>query len=128
MTMRIAFMGSPDFAVPALEALLAAGHQVACVYSQPPRPGARLAGDIHVTAELDHEIVKTALKKDVAGSIDGVAFPDAAEINDHAFPMNKRRSGLFVHFQRAKIDQLSAAGHFMRIRNRPVLVLVIELP
>ncbi len=41
MTMRIAFMGSPDFAVPALEALLAAGHQVACVYSQPPRPAGR---------------------------------------------------------------------------------------
>ena len=39
--MRIAFMGSPAFAVPALEALLAAGHEIVCVYSQPPRPAGR---------------------------------------------------------------------------------------
>lgn len=39
--MRIAFMGTPDFAVPTLRALLAAGHEVACVYSQPPRPAGR---------------------------------------------------------------------------------------
>ncbi len=34
-------MGSPDFAVPVLGALLAAGHEVACVYCQPPRPAGR---------------------------------------------------------------------------------------
>lgn len=34
-------MGTPDFAVPALDALVAAGHEVAAVYSQPPRPGGR---------------------------------------------------------------------------------------
>ncbi len=39
--MRIAFMGTPEFAVPALDALLAAGHDVACVYSQPPRRAGR---------------------------------------------------------------------------------------
>ena len=41
MSLRIAFMGSPDFSVPTLEAVLAAGHEVACVYSQPPRPAGR---------------------------------------------------------------------------------------
>ncbi len=41
MSLRLAFMGSPDFAVPTLEAVLAAGHDVACVYSQPPRPAGR---------------------------------------------------------------------------------------
>jgi methionyl-tRNA formyltransferase len=41
MTMRIAFMGTPPFAVPTLAALHAAGHQVVCVYSQPPRPAQR---------------------------------------------------------------------------------------
>jgi methionyl-tRNA formyltransferase len=41
MTLRIAFMGSPEFSVPTLEAILAAGHEVACVYSQPPRPAGR---------------------------------------------------------------------------------------
>jgi methionyl-tRNA formyltransferase len=39
--MRIAFLGTPDFAVSALEALVAAGHEVACVYSQPPAPRGR---------------------------------------------------------------------------------------
>jgi len=39
--MRIVFMGTPDFAVPTLLALLDAGHEIACVYSQPPRPGGR---------------------------------------------------------------------------------------
>lgn len=39
--MRIAFMGTPDFAVPTLEALLAAGHEVVAAYSQPPRPAGR---------------------------------------------------------------------------------------
>ncbi len=34
-------MGTPDFAVPALQALHAAGHAVACVYTQPPRPAGR---------------------------------------------------------------------------------------
>jgi methionyl-tRNA formyltransferase len=39
--MRLAFMGSPDFAVPALRALHAAGHEIACVFAQPPRPAGR---------------------------------------------------------------------------------------
>jgi methionyl-tRNA formyltransferase len=39
--MRLGFMGSPDFAVPALRSLLAAGHRVAAVYCQPPRPAGR---------------------------------------------------------------------------------------
>jgi methionyl-tRNA formyltransferase len=41
MPLRIAFMGSPEFAVPTLRAVLAAGFEVACVYSQPPRPAGR---------------------------------------------------------------------------------------
>ncbi len=39
--MKLAFMGSPDFAVPALRALAAAGHEIAAVYAQPPRPAHR---------------------------------------------------------------------------------------
>lgn len=39
--MRTAFMGTPDFAVTALDALVAAGHDVAAVYTQPPRPANR---------------------------------------------------------------------------------------
>lgn len=39
--MRIIYMGTPDFAVPALDALMEAGHEVCAVYSQPPRPAGR---------------------------------------------------------------------------------------
>ncbi|MCB1591051.1 MAG: methionyl-tRNA formyltransferase [Alphaproteobacteria bacterium] len=39
--LRLAFMGTPDFAVPALDALYRSRHKVACVYSQPPRPKGR---------------------------------------------------------------------------------------
>ncbi|MEP2750781.1 MAG: methionyl-tRNA formyltransferase [Parasphingorhabdus sp.] len=39
--MRLAYMGTPDFAVPALRALHAAGHDIAAVYSQPPRRAGR---------------------------------------------------------------------------------------
>ena len=39
--MRIIFMGTPDFAVPTLAALHDAAHEIACVYTQPPRPAGR---------------------------------------------------------------------------------------
>lgn len=39
--MKIAFMGSPEFSVPALRALVQAGHEVAAVYAQPPKPAGR---------------------------------------------------------------------------------------
>lgn len=39
--MRLVFMGTPDFSVPVLEVLVAAGHEIAAVYCQPPRPAGR---------------------------------------------------------------------------------------
>lgn len=41
MPLKLVFMGTPDFSVPALEAIVAAGHDVVAVYSQPPRPAGR---------------------------------------------------------------------------------------
>ena len=41
MALRIIFMGTPDFSVPVLKALHAAGHKIVAVYSQPPRPAGR---------------------------------------------------------------------------------------
>ncbi|WP_333671420.1 methionyl-tRNA formyltransferase [Elioraea tepidiphila] len=53
--MRLAFMGSPDFAVPALRALHGAGHAIAAVYCQPPKPAHRGQREtrcaVHVAAE-----------------------------------------------------------------------------
>lgn len=40
-SLRIIFMGSPDFAVPSLQGLIGSGHEIAAVYSQPPRPKGR---------------------------------------------------------------------------------------
>jgi methionyl-tRNA formyltransferase len=65
MTLRLAFMGSPDFAVPTLEAVLSARHEVACVYSQPPRPAGRGQAErktaVHQAAEARGLTVRTPL-------------------------------------------------------------------
>lgn len=65
MTLRLAFMGSPDFAVPTLEALILAGHDVACVYSQLPRPAGRgkelRRTAVHATAARHGIEVRTPL-------------------------------------------------------------------
>ncbi len=45
MTLRIVFMGTPDFAVVGLKALIAAGHDIVCVYTQPPRRAGRGQGE-----------------------------------------------------------------------------------
>ncbi len=57
MALRIIFMGTPEFAVPTLRALVEAGHKVVSVYTQPPRPGGRRGLDlqkspVHQAAEL----------------------------------------------------------------------------
>jgi len=53
--MRIVFMGSPGFAVPSLNALVEAGHEIVAVYAQPPRPAGRGKADrktaVHERAE-----------------------------------------------------------------------------
>ncbi len=41
MSLRLVFMGTPDFAVPTLAELIGQGHDIAAVYSQPPRPKGR---------------------------------------------------------------------------------------
>jgi len=70
--MRIIFMGTPDFAVPTLDALVAAGHDVCAVYSQPPRPAGRGKAlsptPVHKRAEEHGLVVHTpmTLKDDAA--------------------------------------------------------------
>lgn len=67
--LRIAFMGSPSIALGVLEALIAAGHEIACVYSQPPRPAGRgqklTPTPVHAFAEARGLEVRTpkSLKK-----------------------------------------------------------------
>ena len=53
MTLRLAFMGTPEFAVPTLAELIAQGHEIAAVYSQPARPKGRgLAEEPSAVAKL----------------------------------------------------------------------------
>jgi methionyl-tRNA formyltransferase len=63
--MRLAFMGTPDFAAPTLSALLEAGHDVVAVYSQPPRPAGRgkalRPSPVHQAAESAGIPVRTPL-------------------------------------------------------------------
>ncbi|MEM9127288.1 MAG: methionyl-tRNA formyltransferase [Pseudomonadota bacterium] len=54
--MRVIFMGTPDFSVPVLDALVRAGHDIAAVYCQPPRPAGRGKKDrltpVHARAQV----------------------------------------------------------------------------
>jgi len=63
MALRIVFMGTPEFAVPALQALAAAGHEIVAAYSQPPRPAGRGMAErnspVHLTAERLGVAVRT---------------------------------------------------------------------
>ncbi len=65
MALRLAFMGTPDFAVPTLAELLAQGHDIAAVYSQPPRPKGRgmeaEPGPVHKFAQAHKLPVRTPL-------------------------------------------------------------------
>lgn len=57
--MRIVFMGTPDFAVPSLQALIDAGHDVCAVYTQPDKPQGRkqiLTASPVKTLALEHDI------------------------------------------------------------------------
>ena len=70
--MRVIFMGSPEFSVPVLDALVSAGHDIACVYCQPPRPAGRgkklRPTAVHARAEALGLSVRhpTSLKTDAA--------------------------------------------------------------
>lgn len=68
--LRVVFMGSPDFSLPTLQALMDAGHDVICVYAQPPRPAGRGQKErpcpVHEFADAKGLMVRTpeSLKND----------------------------------------------------------------
>ena len=84
--LRIAFMGSPSIALGVLEALIAAGHEIACVYSQPPRPAGRgqklTPTPVHAFAEAHGIDVRTpkSLRKAQAQAEFAELNPDAAVV------------------------------------------------
>jgi methionyl-tRNA formyltransferase len=76
MALDIIFMGTPDFAVPVLDAVVAAGHRIIAVYSQPPRPAGRglpeIKSPVHRRAEALGLLVKTP--KNFKSDIDRASF------------------------------------------------------
>ncbi|WP_417782778.1 methionyl-tRNA formyltransferase [Terasakiella pusilla] len=76
--MRLIFMGTPDFSVPLLAALIDAGHEVVCVYSQPPRKSGRgqkvNLTPVHAFAESQGIEVRTPLS--LKGEDEQRAFAD----------------------------------------------------
>jgi methionyl-tRNA formyltransferase len=76
--MRIIFMGTPDFAVPTLRALLGAGHEVAAVYTQPPRAAGRglnaRKSPVQLIAEAKH--IPVLSPERLKGEAEQAAFRD----------------------------------------------------
>jgi methionyl-tRNA formyltransferase len=84
--MRIIFMGTPDFAVPTLEALHAAGHEIVAVYTQPPRPAGRGKTDRPSPVQLTAEALRIPVRspKSLKSEHEQAAFaalePDVAVV------------------------------------------------
>ncbi|MCK8463922.1 methionyl-tRNA formyltransferase [Aliiroseovarius sp. S1339] len=121
--MRLVFMGSPEFSVPVLEALVDAGHDIAAVYCQPPRPAGRgkkpRPGPVHARAvelgldvrhpvslkSVDEQEAFAALNADVAvvvayGLILPQAILDAPKhgcLNIHASLLPRWRGAAPIH-------------------------------
>ncbi|MES0864456.1 methionyl-tRNA formyltransferase [Ruegeria sp. SCPT10] len=121
--MRVIFMGTPDFSVPVLDALVEAGHEIAAVYCQPPRPAGRGKKDrptpVHARAEAlglmvrhpvslksaEEQAAFAALNADVAvvvayGLILPQAILDAPEqgcLNIHASLLPRWRGAAPIH-------------------------------
>ena len=89
MTLRLVFMGTPDFAVPTLTELVGRGHDMAAVYAQPPRPAGRGMAErpspvqqaaerfglpVHTPARLREEAVQAAFAAHAADAAIVVAY------------------------------------------------------
>ncbi|HBN22075.1 MAG TPA: methionyl-tRNA formyltransferase [Holosporales bacterium] len=87
--LRIAFMGTPDFSVPALQALIGSPHEVVAVYSQPPRPSGR-----------GHKVTKSPIQL-------------LAEANDISVftPKSLRSSQEQQHFSNLNLDLAVVAAY-----------------
>ena len=98
MTLRLAFMGTPDFAVPTLAELIGAAHDIVCVYTQPPRPKGRGLGE-----------EKSAVHK----------FADAAGVEVRA-PVSLRNTEEQAAFAALELDAAIVVAYGL-ILPRPVL-------
>lgn len=63
--MKLVFMGTPDFSVPVLDAVVAAGHTVVAAYSQPPRPAGRGMAEVKSPVQQRAESLGIAVRTPV---------------------------------------------------------------
>ena len=96
MTFRIAFFGTPDFAVPTLTEIVGQGHDVVGVYSQPPRPAGRgmteRKSPVQLAAErfgLDVRTPRSLRSDDEAEAFAGLA-PDVAVVVAYGLILPRR--------------------------------------
>jgi len=86
MSLRIVFMGTPEFSVPTLAEIVGAGHEIAAVYTQPPRPAGRGMADrkspVHLFAESAGIPVRfpASLKSEAEQRAFAALRPDAAVV------------------------------------------------
>lgn len=80
MSLKVVFMGTPEFAVPSLSEILSSGHEVACVYTQPPRKSGRgqklTKSPVHQFADLMGLPVRTPESFRKSKVIDGLEALD----------------------------------------------------
>lgn len=80
-SLRVVFMGSPDFAVPCLSGIIGSGHDVVAVYTQPPRPAGRGMGErrspVHERAEAQDIPVLTPVSFKDRGRVAAFAYHEA---------------------------------------------------
>lgn len=101
--LRIVFMGTPEFSVPALSEITAAGHEVVAVYTQPPRPAGRGMSErkspVHVFAEASGlpVLTPTSLKTAEAQAAFGAHAADVAIVIAYGLLLPKAILGAPTH-------------------------------
>ncbi len=112
--MRLVFMGTPDFSVTVLKALLAARHEIVCVYAQPPRPAGRGMAlrptPVHAFAEAHGIEVRTPISLKAPDEQDrfNALKADAAVVVAYGLLLPKASSGC-AHVRLFQCSRLASA-------------------
>src|SRR4030042_982741 len=96
MAKRIIFMGTPEFAVPSLEALIRSAYQVVAVYTQPDRKAGR--GQVVMSSPVKQLALLKGLKGvqpeslKAAGTVEGLCGKTSRRLKRKAVPVTARSS------------------------------------
>ena len=96
MPLRLIFTGTPEFSVPTLAALHAAGHRIAAVYTQPPRPAGRRGLEL-TPSPVQREAERLGIEVRTPASLKGEAEQQAVG-DDHGHVGCEVAEGLLLGF------------------------------